>query len=329
MKILVLIAAACLMLSPSAARAANVGFREIQVPNGADKPLTVGVWYPTDAPASDHKLSTFTQNVAPDAPVSGGGLPLVVMSHGNGGWYGGHYDTALALAKAGFVAAAVSHTGDTYNDKSRETRMQDRPAHIKRLIDYMTGEWAGRSHVDANRIGVFGFSSGGFTALVAAGGTPDLSAIKPHCQAHPDYYDCGIVKRTSPAVLDQTVTLPASAWVHDPRIKAAVVAAPALGFSFGREGLKDIHVPVQLWRAENDHVLPNPDYAEAVRANLPTPPEFHLVPGADHFDFLAPCDPQLAAQVPDICKSAPGFDRVAFHQTFDRDVTAFFVRTLK
>ena len=37
-------------------------------------------------------------HVAVGAPVSGKGLPLVVMSHGNGGWFGGHYDTAAALA---------------------------------------------------------------------------------------------------------------------------------------------------------------------------------------------------------------------------------------
>lgn len=329
MKILGLIAAALLALSPVAAWAGNVGFQEVRVPNGAGKPLIVGIWYPTDAPASDHKLDTFTQNVAPDGPVAGRNLPLVVMSHGNGGWYGGHYDTAIALARAGMVAAAVSHTGDTYDDQSRATQMQDRPAHIKRLIDYMTSEWSAHDRIDANRIGVFGFSSGGFTALVAAGATPNMSAIIPHCQAHPTYYDCNIVKHAPASMISETQALPASAWTHDARIKAAVVAAPALGFTFGREGLRGVQVPVQLWRDENDHILPNPDYAEAVRADLPTPPEFHLVAGADHFDFLAPCDAELAAKVPVICKSAPGFDRAAFHEMFDREVTAFFVRTLK
>jgi predicted dienelactone hydrolase len=329
MKILAMLAAALLALSPAAARAGNVGFQEVQVSNGADKPLIVGIWYPTDAPAAAHKLDTFTQTVAPDGAVSGRGLPLVAMSHGNGGWYGGHYDTALALAKAGFVAAAVSHTGDTYDDQSRATRMQDRPAHIKRLIDYMLGEWSGRDHIDAERIGVFGFSSGGFTALVAAGATPDMSAVRAHCQAHPDYFDCNIVRHAPPGAIAQDMALPPSAWVHDPRIKAAVVAAPALGFTFGREGLKGVRVPVQLWRDENDHILPNPDYAEAVRLNLPSPPDFHLVPNADHFDFLAACDPQLAGHVPSICQSAPGFDRAAFHAEFDREVTAFFVAKLK
>jgi predicted dienelactone hydrolase len=328
MKILGLIIAALLALAPGAVRAANVGFQEIQVANGADTPLRVGIWYPTDAPAAEHRLEAFTQTVAPDGPVTGRGLALVVMSHGNGGWYGEHYDTALALARAGFVVAAVSHTGDTYADQSRSVRMVDRPMHIKRLIDYMTAEWFGHDRIDAGRIGVFGFSSGGFTALVAAGGAPDMSGTAAHCRAHPGYYDCQLLKKAGVSA-DTIVAQPRSAWTHDARIKAAVVAAPALGYAFGREGLKDIHVPVQLWRAEDDHILPNPDYAEAVRSNLPSPPEFHLVSGADHFDFLAPCSDQLARSVPMICHSAPGFDRAAFHARFNEQVAGFFRTTLK
>jgi len=48
------------------------------------------------------------------------------MSHGTGRLYGSHYDTALALAEAGFVVIAISHTGDTYQDGSRAARVQDR-----------------------------------------------------------------------------------------------------------------------------------------------------------------------------------------------------------
>lgn len=329
MKIFGLIGAVLLLLAPSSAFAGNVGFQEVRIANGDDKPLVVGIWYPTDAPTADHRLGTFTQTVAPGGAVAGRGLPLVVMSHGTGGWYGDHHDTAQDLARAGFVAAAVSHTGDTYDDHSRNIQMSGRPAHIKRLIDYMTAEWPDHDRIDAGRIGVFGFSSGGFTALVAAGATPDFSKIEPHCQAHPDYFDCQLVKAAPREAVDRTRALPASAWIHDPRIKAGVVAAPGLGFTFGREGLKDVRVPMQLWRAENDHILPNPDYAEAVRINLPTPPQFHLVSGADHFDFLAPCSDQLAASVPQICKSAAGFDRAAFHADFNAQVTSFFQRTLR
>ena len=328
MKLFALIAAAILLLAPLEARAGDVGFTELTIPNGADTPLKIGVWYPTDAPVSAQPLHEFVQTIAPAGPVAGKDLPLVVFSHGTGGWYGEHYDTALALAHAGFVVAAVSHTGDTYDDHSRASRIMGRPPQLHRLIDYMLAEWPDHGRIDANRIGVFGFSAGGFTALVAAGGTPDFSRIAAHCAAHPDYFDCQILAKAhvSPADLPK---LPASVWVHDPRVRAAVVAAPALGFTFSREGLSGVTQPMQLWRDEKDHILPAPDYTDAVRRDLPTPPEFHLVANADHYDFLAPCTDILRKYAPDICVSPPGFDRIAFHEAFDREVVRFFERTLQ
>jgi hypothetical protein len=44
-----------------------------------------------------------------------------------------------------------------------------------------------------------------------------------------------------------------------------------------------------------------------------------------HFSFLAPC---LATAAPEICRDAPGFDRTAFHASFNRAVVEFFSRRL-
>lgn len=123
MRAAVLVAVAWLMMLGAAAHAGDVGFQELTIPNGAEKPLTIGIWYPTDAPAHPQPLLSFTQTVAIAAPAAGEALPLVVMSHGTGGWYGEHYDTALALARAGFVVAAVTHTGDNYADHSQAVQI--------------------------------------------------------------------------------------------------------------------------------------------------------------------------------------------------------------
>jgi predicted dienelactone hydrolase len=327
MKIASLFAALALMCFGMAAHAANVAFQQLTIPDGAEAPLTVGVWYPTDAAPTPQPLEAFTQTVAVGGPVAGHGLPLVVMSHGTGGWYGEHYDTALALAHAGFVVAAVSHTGDTYRDHTQALQIWRRPQQLHRLIDYMLTDWVGHATIDAGRVGVFGFSAGGFTALVAAGGTADLTLAPSHCLKVPTAFECSLLGSVTTADLAHQAP-PRSALVHDARIRAAVVAAPALGFEFGREGLKDVRMPIQLWRAEDDHLLPNPDYAQAVRDALPRPPEYHVVPNADHFDFLAPCSAVLVKAAPDICVERPGFDRTAFHGEFDAAVVAFFERTL-
>lgn len=318
---------AFLALIAAPALAANVGFEEVKIANGAEPPLTAGIWYPTTAPATPQSLGNFTQTVAPGAPIAGHSLPLVVISHGGGGWYGGHYDTALALAHAGFVAAAVSHAGDTFDDQSQVVRLWRRPAQLHRLVDSMLDEWRWHERLDASRVGAFGFSNGGFTVLVSAGGIPDLSAIAPYCDAHPEHDLCEALKHVGVNPHFGT-DIPASAWVHDPRIKAIVVAAPAFGFTFGRAGLSSVRVPIQLWRAADDRHQPRPYYDEAVRADLPRPPEYHVVANANHYDFLPPCDARLSRKSPEVCNSLPGFDRAAFHERFNADVVQFFQATL-
>lgn len=307
----------------SPAFAANAGFRVLQQPRPDGPPVEVGVWYPTDAAPAPMSFGSWGQTVAAGAPVNGSHLPLIVMSHGNGGFFGGHADTAQALAEAGFVVAALTHPGDNYRDQSRATAMADRPAALSALIGWMLEASPLKANIDPGKVGAFGFSSGGFTVLAAAGGEPDLSQVAAHCRAHPGNYDCK---------LTASRPIPADAlnakWVHDDRIKAVVSAAPALGFTFGQAGLKGIKAPVQLWKAANDEVLPGDDYAEAVHRNLARPHDYRVVPGARHFDFLTPCNAKPAPEVSVICASAPGFDRAAFHQTFNAAVTRFFTDQL-
>jgi len=316
------------LLSPALAAAPlAAGFERLQAADGSEKPLEVAIWYPTEALAQEIDLGPFTLNIARGGAVAGQGLPLIVVSHGNGGSSLGHHDTAVALAQAGFVVAAVTHTGDNHADQSKEVSMMERPRHLSRVIDHMLSKWSGRDRIDAARIGVFGFSSGGFTALTVVGGAADLGRIGPHCQRQPADYACQVMARrpTEVAALGATEVQAG----RDPRVRAAVVVAPALGFTFTQASLAAITVPIQLWRAEDDVVLPQPWYAEAVRAALPKPLDYREVPRAGHFDFLAPCTPRFASMAPPLCSSQPGFDRVAFHREFNVAVLGFFKVALK
>lgn len=224
-----------------------------------------------------------------------------------------------------FVVAAVTHTGDNYRDQSQATNLVLRPQALHTVISYMLTSWSGHTEINGKQVGAFGFSSGGFTVLVASGGIPDLSRVPPFCANHADTYVCKLLA-AHPIPPDAHVR--DEDWIADPRIKATVVAAPAIGFTFGQRGLKSVRIPIQLWRAGDDTILPSPDYAEPVRDALPMPPEYHVVAGADHFDFLAPCSDPLAHVAPTICQERGGFDRAAFHRTFNRDVVRFFTRTL-
>jgi predicted dienelactone hydrolase len=309
------------LLTASAALAGNVGFERVTAPNGTDKPLVVGIWYPTDTPEAPMALGPSSQVVALAAPVAGAHHPLIVISHGTGGSFIDHRDTAKALAQAGFVVAALTHTGDTYDDRSRTRRISERPGHLTPVIDYVTKAWRGHAAVDASRIGAFGFSAGGFTVLGAIGGEPDLGLVAAHCRQHPHFYDCATIGKLGDAPLAKPAPV-----AHDARIRAAVVAAPAMGFAFAPAGLAKVTVPVQLWRAEWDTVLPQPYYAEVVHGLLPKA-EYHLAPRAEHFDFLPSCSDAMAKLAPDICVT--NIDRAAFHKTFNAEVVRFFQKTLK
>ena len=138
----------------TAARAGNVGFETLSIPVPGDRPLAAAVWYPTAAPEAEMALGPSTQVVARGAPIAGRRHPLVILSHGTGGSYADHRDTAKALAQAGFVAVAVSHTGDTYDDRSRALRAAERPAQLVRALDYMTGEWPARGALDGGAVPV-------------------------------------------------------------------------------------------------------------------------------------------------------------------------------
>lgn len=310
------------MLAATCVHAA--GFQQGVAADPGGKPLVIGIWYPSQTVAKPVSMGPTTMSVAINAPVNGKELPMIVVSHGTGGSYLGHFDTAIALADAGFVVVALTHTGDNYADHSRSVDIMDRPRQVSRVIDHMLSTWEGHAAIDPQRIGMFGHSAGGFTTLAVIGGVADFTTIGPMCRQHPGDFACQLLAKSErPAVAPVTDHA-----VADARVKAAVVAAPALGFTFSPDGLKNVKVPVQLWHAENDVLVPHPRYAEAVRLALPEAPDYRVVANAGHYDFLAPCSEALAALAAAICTSAAGFDRAAFHADFDSEVVKFFKKTL-
>jgi predicted dienelactone hydrolase len=305
--------AAIVGLAASLAHAA--GFQRIEVPASGVLPLLKGaVWYPCAEPTSDLKLGPFVLSVTKDCPVTGEKLPLVVISHGRTGSYLGHRDTAEALANAGFVVVAVNHPGDNATDKGRTDDFGvfiERPTDVKRVVDFMLGAWPDAAKIDAGRVGIFGFSRGGYTGLVAIGATLSSSKLRTLCEGvgRPD--------------CDEVRNAPLPKLVHDPRIKAAVIADP-FGGVLAADSFRDVRAPVQLWASERGGDGVSPENVAAIASWLPAKPEFHSVPNSQHFAFLAPCPEDLAKSAPEICADAPGFDRAAFHQQFNADVLAFF-----
>jgi len=306
-----------------------VGFQVARATVTDGQTFPIGVWYPTDARTRPTTLlGPLLMDVAPDGPVSGRDLPLVVISHGNGGGPGSHADLALALAAAGYVVAAPMHTGDNYADQSAVgsvSWLSDRTGQLRATVDYMLGSWQGRDHIDPERVGAFGFSAGGFTVLTAVGAQPDLTIIARHCAESPEFA-CDLLRYTKSPLLDSAAPAVAVAFVPDARIRAAVVAAPGLGFAMGPQAFGNVSVPIQLWSADQDTNVPYATNTRPAREALGPRAEFHSVPGAGHFSFLAPCG---LLRPPGLCSDPGEFDRKAFHADMNASVVAFFDKNMK
>jgi len=306
--------------------AGAVGFQWATAPDPGNAPLQVAIWYPSNAATADAMLPAFEMNVAMNGPVAGAGHPLIVMSHGTGGMALNSYDTAIALAEAGFVVAAITHTGDNYRDRGTSftgRNFADRARHVTRVVDFMLREWSGHASIDPARIGIFGHSAGGTTALIVAGGVADFSRVVAFCQTRPEDWGCRQRKQRG-SVPAETIAAPIAG--PDPRIKAVVLAAPALAVAFQPNGLSAIKVPVQLWVSTGDDVVTD---ASLVRSLLPTPPDDHRVANGGHFAYLTPCSEILAKSAPEICVDPKDFDRTAFLQGFHQSLIAFYQEHLK
>jgi len=282
--------------------------------------LSGAIWYPCAGEPKHVQLGDLAVAVdyglqgVKDCPVTGAKLPLIVFSHGTNGWFAGHHDTAAALADAGFVVAAINHPGDSAKDNARSNELSvflSRPADMISLIDFVLNGWKDRAAVDPARIGLFGFSKGGYTGLAVIGAAPDFARFARGCTA---------VTKFCEQVRSETRVPPA-----DARIRAAVIAEPPSGF-FTKDNLAAIKIPLQFWRAELPTAGVDLDPAGVARVarSLPGNPDIHTVP-AGHFAFLAPCSPKLAAAIPRICTDVPpDFDRAAFHRDFNGSVARFF-----
>ena len=318
---LFLLAAFCLWATSAQA----AGFSSIEIPADQDGPALHGaVWTPCATADSDIELGLYVVRGVRNCPITSAQRPLVVLSHGYGGSFLGHHDTAEALANAGFVVAAINHSSDNYrlrggpNDSI--TALATRTTDIRRLIDYMLQQWPSRDHLAAGQVGFFGFSRGGYTGLVLVGAHPHFERLPPlpssPCTTAPDGPACAGMRQ-------QFQELLASPLARDTRIKAAVIVDP-FNVVFDVDGLKNVTVPIQLWASEYGGDGVTPDSVAAVRRNLPAPPDWHTAQNAAHFGFLAPCSPAQLVANSEVCRDGHGFDRVAFHADFDAKVLAFF-----
>lgn len=327
------VALGCLLALPLNAQA--VGFTQLSIADPDHKqPLELGIWYPSDAAVPSEPNTPFNQALSLDAKIDSDKHKLVLISHGFGGWMGGHADTALALAEAGFVVAAPSHTGNTFRDMSSsvEQWVINRPHQISTTIDYLQQTWDKRDSLSGAQVGVYGFSAGGLTALSLIGAVPNMQQAQQHCESTPGEYGCRDDTLVPALIAADMHELSDADWGADDRIGAAAMAAPGLAFAYAAETLKAVKTPVQLWSALLDDRVPHETNSLPLSQSLSTV-ETHWIEKAGHFAFMVqPCTQKLKKVEPDtwdfLCIDKEGFDRRAFHTEMNAELVQFFEHNL-
>jgi len=319
--ILALVLSATIMPAIAEAKPFQAGMTRIAVLDV--EPFDALVWYPTDAAAIDGQAGLDTTAARREAVIaSGERFPVVLLSHGHGGSPFGHRDLAIHLARDGFIVVAPVHVGDSSGrtEGSKTGRaLMDRPRQARLALDAALADPRFAPRADPARIGMIGFSAGGYTTLILAGARPNFVRASAYCREHTeDVGSCGAPKGSDAGPrgdLAQWRPQP------EPRLKAMVLMDP-LAIMFDAESLVPVRIPTLLYRPENDAYLRAQANASAVAAGLPQPPQQIVVPGR-HFVFLDPCPPKPEGEAPDICRDAPGIDRAAIHRRMEGEIAAF------
>lgn len=324
--------------------ATGVGLAPFQAPdpvNGGQMPGFV--FYPSGRPVeATTSIGPYNVAAAFDAPALPDARPLVVVSHGNGGSNLGHHGLASYLAGRGFIVATLEHPGDNFHDQSgvgTSSVLVGRAIQVAAVITALLEDPRWSQLIDADRIGVAGFSAGGYTSLLTVGAVPRFERFVGYCDRHPgDRAICDAADRIKAKAANQARTITdfmqsrqhdLKRWgdTRDPRIRAAFVMAP-LSLIFDTNGLAAIDRPVFLYYAQNDRVLLPSENALHIKPLIRTLTRTTMVPGADHWVFMPSCSPELARDAAGICNDPPGVDRAKVHRQVNADALAFFRQTL-
>ena len=332
----------CLLSLAAAWAQAAVGLTELPGLQG-DGPVTV--FYPTAAMQQTVQRGPFTLQLAVDAaPLRGNGR-LIVMSHGSGGAPWVHSDLARMVVDAGFVVAFPTHRGDNFQSMSDvgPVSWRRRPEEVSRAIDSVAADQRFAAILQLDRVGMYGMSAGGHTALSLAGGRWSPSALRDHCNAHleEDFSSCvglatqlrgnfldGLKKAVAIRVIHYKLS-DAAWYTHDePRIQAIVAEVP-FSVDFDLQSLANPRVPLGIVQAGGDRWLTPRFHSHALLQACKTCVLVADVPTAGHGSMMSPppLRENLSSAAADLLSDPPGFNRALVPVTHAR-IVAFFRQKL-
>ncbi len=311
------------------------------------RPLSTAVWYPAadgvrEAPWQVGFFHAGSNAQGAPMAATPAKLPLIVISHGTGGGAATLAWLAETLAANGYIVAAVNHHGNTGAEPAYRLEgfvvWWDRPRDLAALIDKLLADPLLGPRIDPARIGVAGFSLGGYAALATVGARLRYSQWKDYCAAKAGDPNCELPPESRFTMDDARRLVEGNARVRgeiersgdsfrDPRVKAAFAIAPVLGPALTAASLAAIEVPVRIVVGAQDAMAPADITARPVAAAIPNA-QLEILPSVSHYTFLASCDLSGRLLARGICVDPDNVDRNAVHRMVSGEALAFFNRFL-
>ena len=110
--------------------------------------------------------------------------------------------------------------------------------------------WGNR--IDSNRVGVAGYSSGGYTVFALAGAIYEPDRMAAYCESDRRGPDCDLVDAVDFGEVDFSE---ASENYRDERIRASFAMAPAVGNGIRVSSLAEIRIPFHVVTTRRDELL--------------------------------------------------------------------------
>jgi predicted dienelactone hydrolase len=231
---------------------------------------------------------------------------------------------------------AVDHFGNTFDNPIpvEFVKSWERPQDIRFVLDELLSTSDISSSVDVKRIGVAGFSLGGFTAIALAGATMDYQALENYFKTESGKKEAEIPEMPGlvsflgkPEIHESFKKAPP---LNDKRIRSVFVMSPAIGQTFPtKENFKDVSVPVYIVAAGKDQIAPLKTNAAHYAAMIRTSQYKIVGAEAGHYVFLNEANDGLKNEAPLFFTDPPGVDRKLIHEQVLKLAIDHFKKGLK
>jgi len=301
-----------------------------------NRKIKVEIWYPTSETDSLSERKTelpFVLNpTIRDASVVHNPFTLILLSHGTGGNRFSLAWLAIELVKQGYMVAALDHWGNTFDNKIPEyfVRYWERPLDVRFLITHLLSDKSFSPFIDKEKIGMVGFSFGGYTALALAGAELNCDLLKTRSKTTEGKKEFCIPELGDLRKLIAEIPCDSiQSSFKDDRIKAFVALAPALGLGFDQvKQTKHATDPILIIGSENDQIAPIKTNAENFHQLIPHSRLLTLGGKAGHYIFLNEGNEILKKEAKNYYVDDKATNRKAMHEYVEKVITEFFQANL-